>query len=234
VNTKVLLGACLITALAALGQPAPARAFTYLDPLTDKSTATGWDSLDPYISLKGVTYGQGSGGSKNFQEYNSVTYVDQYGGFESGIWQDSQPGSTTFDFWANNGNNPVVSLRIGGIDYLGVVSGEVKDKGNNTLAFQWSQIDADAWYNNKGQILAANDPATYLLWITDPILSDQSTSSDPPLTDLNKELSTQRTANSTTTEGVPAPLPVLALPVLFGFIPKLRKARMLNNQGTTI
>ena len=207
-------------------------AISYIDPLKDISTAINYDELDPYIKLQGVTYGAGSGGSKNFQEYNDITYDGDYNGLSLGLWQDSQPGTKTFDFWANNGNNPVVSLRIGSSDYIGVVSRQVKDKGNNTLAFQWAAIDADAWYNS-GSVVAANDPATYILWISTPQLSAQSTSSDPPVDDLNAELATQRAASSSGggTEGVPAPMPIFLLPALAGFLPKLRRARSVQQSS---
>ena len=227
----------LTMGLAALGAAScfsatPARAVgTYIDPSNDTSNALNYDVQDPYITLQGVTYGQGSGGSSNFQEYNTVTYDGNYNGLTLGLWQDSEPGTTTFDFWANNGNNPVVSLRIGSSDYLGVVSRQVKSQGT-TLAFQWAAIDANAWYAN-GSVLAANNPATYILWISTPQLSAQSTSSDPPVDNLNAELASQRAASSSGggTEGVPAPMPILLLPALAGFLPKLRRARSLQQSS---
>ena len=226
----------LAIGLAAVGaasffSASPARAISYIDPLKDASTALNYDDQDPYIKLQGVTYGVGSGGSSNFEEYNTVTYDGNYDGLTIGLWQDSEPGTKTFDFWANNGNNPVVSLRVGDSDYLGVLSRQVKDQGK-TLAFQWAAIDADSWYQ-KGVVLAANDPATYILWITSPQLSKQSTSSDPPVDNLNVELASQTAASSSGggTEGVPAPMPILLLPALAGFLPRLRRARSLQQSS---
>ena len=226
-KSTILMTAGLVAfgAASLMSAPSALALSTYIDPTLDASTAKGFDEKDPYITLQGVTYGQGIGGN-NFEEYNKVTYVGSYKDSTLGLWQDSEPGTTTFDFWDNTGNNPVVSLQINGNDYLGVVSRQVKDS-NTTLAFQWAAIDADAWYSN-GTIKVANDPATYILWISEPQLTDQGTSSDPPLDNLNAELASQRAATSAgTTEGVPAPISMLLIPALAGFLPRLRRARAL-------
>lgn len=202
----------------ATGSIAPAQAFivpgttpTSTSPYSQYQSSI-YSELNPWISIDQVSYGVGTG-----IETPSVNYSGQYDSTVTGVfglWQVGNPAELTpgggLNFWANTGNNPVLSLSFGTgssmTSYLGVVSRRVTD-GSTVESFMWTRIDEDAYWN-------AYDPATYmstvinpspateqyLLWVTDspadPINGPQQVNSAPVLASLQAELGDQIAAGT--------------------------------------